>query len=69
MAESEGRSGEGVEDGGVGGWIIAAAVALHHGEDVELVHVLHTDHNGQPFVIRDVLELQELEELAAINWK
>ena len=56
MTESECRRGEGVEDGGVGGWIIATAVALQHGEDVELVHVLHTNHNGQPFVIRDVLE-------------
>ena len=56
MTESEGRRGEGVEYGGVGGGVISAAVALHHGQDVELVHVLHTNHNRQPFVIRDVLE-------------
>ena len=56
MTESEGRRGEGVEYGGVGGWVISAAVALHQGQDVELVHVLHTNHNWQPFVIGDVLK-------------
>ena len=55
VTKSEGGSGEGVEDGGVDVVVILAAVALQDWEDVQLLHVFHSKHNGQPLVVGDVL--------------
>ena len=55
MSESEGSSSEGVEYGGVDLAVVLVVVAVAHGEDVELGHVVGAQHQGQPLVVGDVL--------------
>ena len=55
MAKSEGGCGEAVDDGGVDGVPVGVGVAVGEGEDVQLVHVVRAEDDGQPLVICDVL--------------
>ena len=55
MAKSEGCCGEAVDDCGVDGVPVAVGVAVGEGKDVQLVHVVCAEDDGQPLVIRDVL--------------
>lgn len=55
MTKSEGSRGKRVENVWVDGGIILAVVAIGDREDVQLCHVVCAQHQGQPFIVSDVL--------------
>ena len=55
MSKSEGGRSEAVEDGWVDPVAVLVAVSATEGEDVQLVHVVRSQHYGQPLVVCDVL--------------
>ena len=56
VPETEGCAGEGVEDGGVDGGVILTAVSSPDWQDVELLHVLHSQDDRKPLVIGYMLK-------------
>ena len=55
MSKSEGGRSKAVEYGWVDPVTVLVAVSVTEREDVQLVHVVRSQHYGQPLVVRDVL--------------
>ena len=56
VSKSEGGGGKAVEDGWVDPVAVLAAVSMTERKDVQLVHVVRSQHYGKPLIVCDVLE-------------
>ena len=56
MAKSESCRSEGIDNSGINLGVVSVAVTIGQGQDVELLHKVNTEDNGEPFVISYVLK-------------
>ena len=57
MPKSKGSCSKDIGEGGVDGGIVLVVVAVGDGEDVQLGHVLSSQHYWQPLIVRSVLQI------------
>ena len=56
MSKSESCCRECIDDSGINLGVVSGAVTIGQGQDIQLLHKVNTEDNGQPFVISYVLK-------------
>ena len=63
MSKSEGCSSESIDNSRINLGVVSGAVTVRQGQDVQLLHKVDTEDNGEPFVISYVLKQNNKTQL------